>query len=90
DVGRLCTIFLEDTDGRLERLTDAIRTNDFKRVRDEAHAVKGSVANFDARQAMQASSALESERDSARLGERYARFAHEIHFLQHIVRNYAG
>jgi HPt (histidine-containing phosphotransfer) domain-containing protein len=89
-VRRLCEIFLEDVEGRLVRLANAIRDHDFAMIRTQAHAIKGSVANFHAREAVDAAQALEAAPDGPRLPEEYARLERAIVWLRHRVRAYCA
>jgi PAS domain S-box-containing protein len=56
----MARLFLEDYPGRLAEIADAIARSDCGRIERAAHALRGSAANFQAREAVEAASILES------------------------------
>ena len=56
---RLMTLFIEDTDGRLERLQSLAAARDLARLAQEAHALKGSAASMGAAAIADAAGELE-------------------------------
>ena len=56
----MARLFLEDYPGRLAEIAEAIAHSDCGRIERAAHALRGSVANFQAREAVEAASLLES------------------------------
>jgi HPt (histidine-containing phosphotransfer) domain-containing protein len=56
---RLMTLFIEDTDGRLERLQSLAAAGDLARLAQEAHALKGSAASMGAAAIADAAGELE-------------------------------
>ena len=55
----MARLFLEDYPGRLAEMADAIAHSDCGRIERAAHALRGSVANFGAAEAVEAASLLE-------------------------------
>jgi HPt (histidine-containing phosphotransfer) domain-containing protein len=87
-VRRLCSIFLDDTELRMNRLADAVGARDAVSIRALAHTVRGSLSNLRARYAMETSMALEHEGDSSWHRHHYGRLVHEVALVQSVVRNY--
>jgi two-component system, sensor histidine kinase and response regulator len=58
-LGELASIFSEESPKLLGRIREAIANNQFDVLQKEAHTLKGSVGNFEARQAMEAAFRLE-------------------------------
>jgi CheY-like chemotaxis protein len=61
-------IFLNDVDDSHKRLIDAIEAMDAKAVREAAHAIKGAVGNFGAKDVVAAAFALEKAGEQGRTG----------------------
>jgi CheY-like chemotaxis protein len=81
----MAKVFLEDYPGRLAEIAEAIARSDCGRVERAAHALRGSAANFQAREAVEAASILErlgSSGDLSGADEALALLELEMHRLR--------
>jgi CheY-like chemotaxis protein len=81
----MAKVFLEDYPGRLAEIAEGIARSDCGRVERAAHALRGSAANFQAREAVEAASILErlgSSGDLSGADEALALLELEMHRLR--------